>query len=491
MTHAVTSDPAFESLRRKIESREAVVAVMGLGYVGLPLLHAVAARHADGGPQSPGGFPAIGLDHDANKIETLRKGGTYLPHLGESLTTDLAASGRVRFTADPADLAAADIIIICVPTPIDEHHQPDLGAVERAAGDIHDHAVARDPARPRLVILESTTYPGTTRDVVLPILLGEGTRQEAPGKREAAMGSSPRLPTPDSPLPIRLFAAFSPEREDPGNPSFSTRTIPKLVGGVTPEAGVLARLFYERVVKTVVPVSSAEVAEAAKVVENIYRAVNIALVNELKIALDAMGLDIWEVLDASATKPFGFHRFNPGPGFGGHCVPVDPFYLSWKARQVGARADFIELAGLVNQRMPGFVVGRCEKALSDAGRPQALKGARVLVLGLAYKPDIADVRESPSFELIELLREAGAEVSYHDPHVPRTWRGRRHDLQMESATWSADTLRGADLVLISTDHRWYDWAFVSRHARLVVDTRNAMGRAGVGNTPGAARVVKA
>lgn len=467
----------FEALRRRIELREAVVAVMGLGYVGLPLLHAVAVPPGGDGGKS-GGFPAIGLDHDSAKIETLRAGGTYLPHLGESLTKELAASGHVRFTSDPADLVHADVIVICVPTPIDEAHQPDLGAVERAAREIHEHAVAREPRRARLVILESTTYPGTTRDVVVPVL-EEGKRHEARGTSGEAEGN--------------VFAAFSPEREDPGNPSFSTRTIPKLVGGVTREAGELARLFYERVVKTVVPVSSAEVAEAAKVVENVYRAVNIALVNELKIALDAMGLDIWEVLDASATKPFGFHRFNPGPGFGGHCVPVDPFYLSWKARQVGAKADFIELAGLVNRRMPEFVVGRCGKALLDVGKGGGLKGSSVLVLGLAYKPDIADVRESPSFELIELLREAGAAVSYHDPHVPRTWRGRRHDLQMESIEWSAEALARADLVLISTDHSWYDWGFVVKHARLVVDTRNAMARAGVVpcRDGSGARVVKA
>jgi UDP-N-acetyl-D-glucosamine dehydrogenase len=458
----------FEELRQRIESREAVVAVVGLGYVGLPLLHAVAIRNDNTGREEGfGGYPTIGLDHDATKVTTLRAGGTYLPHLGEKLTQDLAAAQHVRFSSDPAALRDTDIIIICVPTPIDEKHEPDLGAVERAAKEIRDHAIAPDPTRPRLVILESTTYPGTTREILGPLL----------------------SPTAQAPRPTALFLAFSPEREDPGNATFSTRTIPKLVGGVTPEAGTLARLFYERVVKTVVPVSSAEVAEAAKVVENVYRAVNIALVNELKIALSAMGLDIWEVLDAAATKPFGFHRFNPGPGFGGHCVPVDPFYLSWKARQVGAKADFIELAGLVNRRMPEFVVSRCIKALSDDGK--VAKGAKVLVLGLAYKPDIADVRESPSFELIELLRDAGAEVSYHDPHVPRTWRGRRHDLQMESVPWTAEALSGADLVLISTDHAWYDWAFVARNARLVVDTRNAMARAGQGNTPGTARVVKA
>lgn len=461
-----THSPGFSRLRERIESRSAVVAVVGLGYVGLPLLHAVVVpQGADEAPS--GGFPAIGLDHDPAKINILRAGGTYLPHLGERLTRDLASAPGTRFTSDPAALRDADIVLICVPTPIDENREPDLGAVERAARDIHAHAIASDPARPRLVVLESTTYPGTTRDVVGPLLNPDG---------DAAIARS-------------IFLAFSPEREDPGNPRFSTRSIPKLVGGVNAESGELARLLYSRVVARVVPVPSAEVAEAAKVVENVYRSVNIALVNELKIALDAMGLDIWEVLDAAETKPFGFQRFNPGPGFGGHCVPVDPFYLSWRAKQVGASADFIELAGLVNRRMPAFVVSRCVGALAADGKK--LAGSRVLVLGLAYKPNIADVRESPSFELIELLREGGAEVTYHDPYVPRTWRGRRHDLQMESVEWSGEALRTPDLVLISTDHDWYDWGMVAREARLVVDTRNAMGRAGVGAVAGGARVVKA
>ncbi|MFM9956474.1 MAG: nucleotide sugar dehydrogenase [Phycisphaerales bacterium] len=478
------------ALLERIESRRAVVAVMGLGYVGLPLLHAVAAA----------GFPVLGLDHDGTKIEKLRRGENYLPHLGASMASDLASNPRAALSNDPASLAGADAILICVPTPIDEKHEPDLGAVERAARDIRDHAIASDPTRPRLIVLESTTYPGTTRDIVGGILAQKASR---PGDEEQAASRhqghiSPPRPTAQAPLPTAPFLAFSPEREDPGNASFSTRTIPKLVGGVDAASGELAVALYSRVVSKVIPVSSAEVAEAAKVVENVYRAVNIALVNELKIALDAMGLDIWEVLDAAATKPFGFHRFNPGPGFGGHCVPVDPFYLSWKAAQVGAKADFIELAGVVNRRMPEFVISRCRKALEQENKP--LNGARVLVLGLAYKPNIADVRESPSFELIDLLREAGAEVSYHDPHVPQTWRGRRHDLQMRSVSWSEATLAGADLVLISTDHDWYDWAFVARHATLVVDTRNAMARAGAGGAgaraaagvgSGRARVVKA
>ena len=442
-----------------IDARRTRVCVLGLGYVGLPLLGAVVAA----------GFPAMGLDHDREKIEKLKRGENYLPHLGQELASSLATNANVLLTHDPSELRGADAVLICVPTPLDEQHQPDLGAVERAAAEIRKFAIDVQPQRPRLVVLESTTYPGTTRELLGGILAG------GPGQSGDAAKS-----------PASLFLAFSPEREDPGNPRFSTRTIPKLVGGVDPESSELARRLYSQVVEKVVVVSSAEVAEAAKLVENIYRAVNIALVNELKIVLDAMGLDIWEVLDAAATKPFGFQRFNPGPGFGGHCVPVDPFYLAWKARQCGQQTAFVELAGEINRRMPVWVVDRVERTLIEAGR--SLNGARVLVLGLAYKPDIADVRESPSFELVELLRGRGANVTYHDPYVPRTWRGRRHDLRMESVPWSAEVLAAQDAVLIGTDHAWYDWAFVARHARLVVDTRGAMRRAGV-NGPG--RIVTA
>ncbi|MBL0927622.1 MAG: nucleotide sugar dehydrogenase [Phycisphaerales bacterium] len=406
---------------------------MGLGYVGLPLLAAVASA----------GFPAIGVDSDPAKIERLRRGETYLPHLGERLARGLAENPRVTLSADRAALGPADAVLICVPTPLDARREPDLSAVEGAARDV---AARRDPARPLLVCLESTTYPGTTRDVVAPLL--------------------------DAAADPRLFLAFSPEREDPGNRRFTTRSIPKLVGGLDRAGGDLAERLYAAVVERVVRCPSAEVAEAAKCVENVYRSVNIALVNELKIALAAMGLDVWEVLEAAATKPFGFQRFDPGPGFGGHCVPIDPFYLSWRAERAGVRTRFIELAGEVNHAMPGYVVGVCERALASRGK--RTRGARVLVLGLAYKRDIADVRESPSFELIALLRSLGAEVSYHDPHVPRTHAGRRHDLRMQSVAWSAEELSRHDLVLIATDHSWYDWDAVARHAGLIVDTRNAM-----------------
>lgn len=448
----MTSEPA-RTLAERIDQRTACVAVIGLGYVGLPLLDAVVAA----------GFPAIGLDHDPEKIAKLERGENYLPHLGSELPRRLTSSGRVRLTADSAALTDADIALICVPTPLNEKHEPDLGAVERAARDIRV-AIVQEPKRARLVVLESTTYPGTTRSVLAPILLG--TDRSAP-----------------------VLVAFSPEREDPGNERHTTRTIPKLVGGLDEDATGLAARFYAGVVERVVPCRNAEIAEAAKLVENVYRAVNIALVNDLKVLLDAMGIDVWEVLEAAATKPFGFHRFDPGPGFGGHCVPIDPFYLTWRAREFGVDSRFVELAGEINRAMPSYIVEKCEAALAEE-RGLELAGASILVLGVAYKKNVADVRESPAFEIIRILRERGADVSYHDPHVARTWPGRRHDLGMESVAWSGETLARADLVLIVTDHDWYDWAFVGANARLIVDTRNAMER--VGADPGAAaKVVKA
>ena len=421
-----------------IAGRGARVAVIGLGYVGLPLLDAVAGA----------GFAAIGLDHDDEKVAMLRGGRSYLPHLGEDLAPRLSGNAQVELTSDPARLCDADVVLICVPTPLDEDRRPDLSAVERACREVAAHC---DASRARLVVLESTTYPGTTRDVVTPIVRGDG-------------GGA-------------VFVAFSPEREDPGNKSHTTRTIPKLVGGVDEASAGLACALYGAVVREVVMCSSAEVAEGAKLVENVYRSVNIALVNELKVALGAMGLDVWEVLDAAATKPFGFARFDPGPGFGGHCVPIDPYYLADAARRHGVETRFIELAGEVNRAMPGYVVDRCASAL--ATRQQTLGGARVLVLGVAYKKNIADVRESPAFEVIGLLRERGAEVSYHDPYVAATKKMRRHDPGLTSVAWDAVTLASFDCVVIVTDHDWYEWGFVGEHARLIVDTRHAMARAGV------------
>jgi UDP-N-acetyl-D-glucosamine dehydrogenase len=425
------------SLQDKIADRSARVGVIGLGYVGLPLLRAFWDA----------GFKTVGFDVDPRKIDMLRRGESYLKHLGVELVSRMVqedGGGRFAATADFALLAEVDAIIICVPTPLGAHLEPDLSYIEKTGDAIALHL------RPgQLVVLESTTYPRTTREVLLP-------RFEARGLR---CGTD-------------FYLAFSPEREDPGRKDFQTQTIPKLVGGIDPISGQLATALYRQAIRQVIPVSSAEVAEAAKLLENIYRAVNIALVNEMKVVLTAMGIDVWEVIEAAATKPFGFQAFYPGPGLGGHCIPIDPFYLTWKAREVGQLTKFIELAGEINRGMPDYVVQRTLLALNARG--QALKGARVLVLGLAYKPDVDDVRESPSFELIEKLTELGARVDYNDPHVPETHTMRHHDLKMKSVPLTPQTLAGYDCVVVATHHKAYDWAMIARHARLTVDTRNAL-----------------
>ena len=425
-------------VRSPIEDRSALIGVVALGYVGLPLIRSFWDA----------GFRVLGFDIDPDKIEQLRRGENYLKHLGDNLVSDMVASGVERFdvTDDFSRLGEPDAILVCVPTPLGTHHEPDLTYVEKAAG-----AIAARLRPGQLVVLESTTYPGTTRDTLLPRLNATGLEH---GKD--------------------FFLAFSPEREDPGRRDQSPRTIPKLVGGITPEAGELAALLYRQAVERVIPVSSAEVAESAKILENVYRAVNIALVNELKVILTAMDIDVWEVVDAAATKPFGFQPFYPGPGLGGHCIPIDPFYLTWKAAEVGQPTRFIELAGQINTRMPQFVVDRLMHALNDHGR--AVRGAKVLVLGLAYKPNVDDVRESPSFDLIRRLRDLGAEVDYNDPHVPATHPMRHYpDITMTSVSIEPpDKLGEYDAVMIATHHDAYDWQAVADHAKLVIDTRGAM-----------------
>jgi UDP-N-acetyl-D-glucosamine dehydrogenase len=356
----------------------------------------------------------------------------------------MKATGRFDATTDLSRLAEADAILSCVPTPLGTHLEPDLSYVEATAD-----AIARTLRPGQLAVLESTTFPRTTRETMLPRLAARGLR----------CGED-------------FFLAYSPEREDPGRKDFDTRTIPKLVGGIDPASGELATALYRKAIADVIPVSTAEVAEAAKLLENIYRSVNIALANEMKMVLDAMHIDVWEVIAAAATKPFGFQAFYPGPGLGGHCIPIDPYYLTWKAREVGLPTRFIELAGEVNRSMPEYVVRKTALALNSRGK--AVKGAKVLVLGLAYKPDVDDVRESPSFELIEKLEELGAAVHYNDPHVPATHAMRRYDLQMQSVPLSPEMLGGYDAVLVATHHAAYDWQMIADHARLVIDTRNAL-----------------
>jgi len=421
-------------LQTKIEDGSAVVGVIGLGYVGLPLLNAF--HHA--------GHRVIGFDVDTKKIQMLKKGENYLKHLGQDLLRSMLSSGRFDATSDVSRMGECDVLISCVPTPLGPHLEPDLSFIENTTKDI-----AKTLRAGQLIILESSTYPGTTREIMLPPLEARGLKC---GKD--------------------FYLAYSPEREDPGRKDHNTQTIPKLVGGIDKVSGDLATALYRRAIKQVIPVSSAEVAEAAKILENTYRAINIALVNEMKVVLTAMGIDVWEVIAAASTKPFGFQAFYPGPGLGGHCIPIDPFYLTWKAREVGHTSRFIELAGELNRSMPDYVVQRTVLALNERGK--STKGARVLVLGLAYKPDVDDVRESPSLELIEKLEHLGAKVDYNDPHVPATHKMRRHDLKMESVAMTADALRAYDCVLIATHHSAYDWQLVADHSQLIVDTRNAM-----------------
>ncbi len=422
------------SLQQKIDDRSLCVGVIGLGYVGLPLLRAF--WDAD--------FHVIGFDIDPEKITTLKQGGAYLKHLGDDFTRQMSQSDRFDATADFGRLGEPDAILVCVPTPLGAHLEPDLSFVERATDDI-----AATLRSDQLIVLESTTYPGTTRQVMLP-------RLEAAGM---TCGKD-------------FYLAYSPEREDPGRKTHDTRTIPKLVGGIDDTSGSLASALYSQAIGQIVKVACAETAEAAKLLENVYRAVNIALVNEMKVILDAMGIDIWAVVEAAATKPFGFQPFYPGPGLGGHCIPIDPFYLAWKAREVGQPTRFIELAGQINRAMPDYVVRRTTLALNAHGKSVA--GAKILVLGLAYKPDVDDVRESPSFDLIEKLQALGAKVQYNDPLVPSTHKMRHHDLNMKSVELSAESLRACDCVLISTAHSAYDWQMIADNAQLIVDTRGAL-----------------
>jgi UDP-N-acetyl-D-glucosamine dehydrogenase len=425
-----------DRLKRAIESKDALVGVIGLGYVGLPLALAFADR----------GFRILGFDVDSRKVEQLNRGASYIPHLDARRIADVVDSGRLQATADFDRLAEPDVIVICVPTPLDLHQEPDMTYIVSTSEDVADRL------RPgQLVVLESTTYPGTTDELMRE-------RLEAGG---LILGEE-------------FFLAFSPEREDPGNPDYSTSTIPKVVGGVDEVSGDLAETLYRQAIGEVVRVSSARAAEATKLTENIFRAVNIALVNELKVIYERMGIDVWEVLDAAETKPFGFMRFNPGPGWGGHCIPIDPFYLTWKAREFGAYTRFIELAGEINTRMPEYVVERVAAALNEAGKP--LKGSRTLVLGLSYKPNISDDRESPSYRLMDLLDERGAEVAYHDPHVPVIQSSREHGhwAGLESTPWDRETIESYDVVIVSTDHASVDYAALAEWSRLIVDTRNAM-----------------
>ena len=427
------SRQAFDDLRAKINERSAVAAVIGLGYVGLPLVRHLCNT----------GYTTIGFDTDQSKIGILEQGKSYIKHIESEWVAQTINSGKFTATADFSQLGRADCISICVPTPLNEHREPDLQYVRATAEAIAQHL------RPgQLVILESTTYPGTTVEVLKPILDRAGL----------IVGQD-------------YFLAYSPEREDPGNPVHTINTIPKVIGGVTKDSTALVSDYYGKIFDKVIPVSSPDVAELAKLLENIFRSVNIALVNELKMLCDRMNINVWEVIDAAASKPFGFMPFYPGPGLGGHCIPIDPFYLSWKAREYDFEARFITLAGEINTAMPHYVVTKLMEALNE--NAQAVQGAKILVLGIAYKQDVDDPRESPAIKLIELLQERGAQVAYHDPHIPKIAPGRKYDLGLESITLSDTALAEFDCVLIATAHSAYDFDNIAKHAKLIVDTRNA------------------
>lgn len=423
----------MQDWQKKFEDKTVRIGILGLGYVGLPLAREFANA----------GIKVLGFDIDDQKVKVLNAGKSIIKNVPHSEVGKMIKAKKFAATTNMSRIAIVDALIICVPTPLTENREPDMQYV---IGSCETIAKYLQPGQ--LVTLESTTYPGTTRELMAPILETSGLKA---GKD--------------------FNLAYSPEREDPGNKQFTTRTIPKVVGGLTRKCRKIAQMVYELAIETVIPVSSVEAAEATKILENVYRCINIAMVNELKMVFDRMKIDIWEVIRAASTKPFGFSPFYPGPGLGGHCIPIDPFYLTWKARQYGMPTRFIELAGEINTNMPHYVIARTMDALNN--RRKSLKGSKILVLGLAYKPDIDDVRESPSLELIELLREKGAHVDYNDPYISATHKQRRYDLQMKSKPLSATMLKTYDAVLISTNHSNYDYNWIVKHSQLLIDTRNA------------------
>ena len=430
-----TVSPSMSAITlEKIQDKTALVGVVGLGYVGLPLIHAFIR----------GGLKCIGYDIDQKKIDSLQEGQSYIEHIPSDWIQQWQSEEKFEATAEMSRLSEADVVLICVPTPLSDSRDPDLSYVEGTT-----RWVSKALRKGQLVVLESTTYPGTTRDVMLPILEQSGLKVEED-----------------------FFLAYSPEREDPGNPDFSANSIPKVVGGYGEKSLELATALYSNAVVQVVPVSSCEVAEACKILENTYRGVNIAMVNELKVLFQKLGIDVWEVINAAKTKPFGFQAFYPGPGLGGHCIPIDPFYLSWLARKNELSTRFIELAGEINTSMPLYVITRLAEALNEMGKP--IRGSKIGVLGVAYKKDVDDPRESPSFKLMELLQERGAALSYSDPHIPVLPSMRHYDVpRLASEDLTPDYLASLDCALIATDHSSFDYGMIVKHAPLIVDTRNA------------------
>ncbi|GIK59800.1 MAG: nucleotide sugar dehydrogenase [Ignavibacteriae bacterium] len=421
----------------KIKNKSVAVGIIGMGYVGLPLGLAFADKKVN----------VLGFDLDNKKINMLNKGKGYLKHISNNKIKKAVHSGYLRATSDFTRLKEVDAIIICVPTPLTEHREPDMSFVKNTSETISKYL-----RKGQLVVLESTTYPGTTREVLLPLF------GNANGKNKFKAGKD-------------FYLAFSPEREDPNNPEYTTSQIPKVVGGLTPQCLKVAKALYDLVIIKTVPVSSPDAAEATKLLENIYRSVNIALVNELKMVFDKMKIDIWEVIAAASTKPFGFKPFYPGPGLGGHCIPIDPFYLTWKAREFEINTKFIELAGEINTQQPYYVVAKSAEALNKFKK--ALNNAKILILGAAYKKDIDDMRESPSLKLIELFQEKGAIVDYYDPLVPVLPKTRKYNLELKSIKLTKEKIMKYDLVVLSTDHSIFDYKFIASNAKLILDSRNA------------------
>ncbi len=421
------------SLLQKIKDHEAKIGVVGLGYVGLPLILEFVREK----------FPTIGFDIDDAKVKKLNAGISYIKHIPSAKIREAVDGNLFRATSDFSELSEVDCILVCVPTPLSKHREPDLSYIVKTSETISRHL-----RKGQLVVLESSTFPGTTEEVMRPILEATGLVCHKD-----------------------FFLAFSPEREDPNNAKYSTRSIPKVVGANSPQSLELTKTLYDQIIVSTVPVSSSQAAEATKLLENIFRSVNIALVNEMKVILDRMGIDVWEVINAAKTKPFGFMAFYPGPGLGGHCIPIDPFYLTWKARQYDISTRFIELAGEVNTEMPYFVVNKVADALNE--HKKSLNGSKILILGMAYKKDIDDLRESPTLKLIEILSRKGALVDYNDPMIEELYPMRHYNYEHKSVELTAEVLQSYDAVLISTDHSVYDWDFIVKNARIVVDTRNA------------------
>jgi len=423
----------INNLKSRIQNRDVRIAIIGLGYVGLPLVIRFSEE----------GFQTVGFDIDEEKIQKLNNGQTYIKHIAEEKIATIVKNGFIA-TNDFREIANIDVIIICVPTPLGVHHEPDLSYVKGTLNAIVPYLKEN-----QLLILESTTYPGTTEEEIVPVVEEAGFE-----------------------IGRNFFVGYSPEREDPGNKKFTTKTIPKVVSGYTPNCLELTKTLYDQIVDQTVPVSSPRVAEMTKILENIHRAVNIGLVNELKMVADKMDIDIYEVINAAATKPFGFTAFYPGPGLGGHCIPIDPYYLTWKAKQVGINTRFIELAGEINSTMPDYVIQKVGEALSTVGK--SIKGSRILILGLAYKKNVDDSRESPSFVIMDLLMNQGADVQYSDPYLPEAPKTGKYHFDLQSVDLTPESIQSFNVVVLATDHDSFDYELITREAKLVVDTRGRL-----------------